>query len=122
MNETELSIECLVDGFELCFDPVEPRNGSLYVVLPRDGGHETVAAVTIERLRAAALWSGAAPKWVTEPQRPAYRAQLALLEAARCRQNGVELLLARCEHPKFPSDGTRWQQWLAALDAMPVRL
>lgn len=120
MNGLDLSIDTLVDGFELCFDTGDGRNASLYLAPGRGGGHETVAGLAVERLRAAGLWSATGPKWVTEAQRPAYRAQLRLLAAARWRQDDAELLLARCDHPKFPSDAERWRDWIAALDAVPV--
>jgi hypothetical protein len=43
--------------------------------------------------------------------RPAPRYQL-----WRQDDNGNEFLVARFDHPKFPSDTARWEGWLAFLD------
>jgi len=116
MSETTPSTSSIVDGFALCFDPGDRLNGSLYLALPRGVAHEALATELVARLRAAGLWSGEPPKWVAEQQRASYREQLRLVEAVRYRHAGPELVAARFDHPKFPSDAGRWQQWLRVLD------
>lgn len=106
----------IVDGYDLAFDAGDARNGSLYLGTPRGGGASP--APWIEALRAAGLWSSEAPKQVADAQRPAYKEGLAFREAVAYRlDDGAHLLLARFDHPKFPSDAERWRAWLALLDA-----
>ncbi|MBP6381411.1 MAG: hypothetical protein KA321_01895 [Pseudomonadales bacterium] len=117
----ELSTSAIVDGFEWCFDAGDRANGSLYLAVPRGAGQAVLAEAVAGRLRAAGLWSDAPEKWVAEEQRVSYGEQLALVAARRYRHQGTELLAARFDHPKFPSDAMRWAAWLDVLDAELVR-
>ena len=73
-------------------------------------------------LRAAGLWSDEAEKSVADEQRQAYRDGLQFVAATAYRDGAGHFLLARFDHPKFPSDGARWDAWLACLDADHERL
>lgn len=104
----------LVDGYDLRFDAGDKRNGSLYLCTPRGG--DVSPEPWIEALRAAGLWSSEEPKQVSDDQRPAYKEGLAFREAVAYRTDGGHLVLARFDHPKFPSDAERWERWLETLD------
>jgi hypothetical protein len=112
-----LSKETLIDHHVLSFDPGDRLNGSLYLGSPTVGGTFDVSAA-ISALRAAALWSAAAPKTVAAEQKQAYKDQLQLVEAVAYADG---FILARFDHPKFPSDATRWGEWVAFFDARHAR-
>ncbi len=112
--------EELIDSHELYFDAAEPRNASLYLCLPSGEDSAVLARQLIASLCAAGLWSAAPAKQVADEQRDAYKAGLELLELTRFVYKGQSLHIARCDHPKFPSDADRWAEWqhaVAAFDA-----
>jgi hypothetical protein len=104
-----LSTASIVDGCDLRFDAGDKANGSLYVCTPRGA---PAPDALIAALRTAGLWSQDAVKQVEDGQRQAYRDGLEFVAAAAFRGADGEVLLARFDHPKFPSDGARWQAWL----------
>ena len=102
----------IIDQHELSFDPGDKRNGSLYLGVSRAGGSTLDVAATIAALRAAGLWSEAEPRTVPDEHRQAYKDQLVLVDSAR--HGGPQgFIIARFDHPKFPSDAERWQAWRA---------
>lgn len=106
----------IVYQYELYFDPSDKRNGSLYLcALP---GTPTVAVESsIATLRAAGLWSTEPYKVVPEDHKKNYAEQMLFVGYAQFDNGTASLLAARYDHPKFPSDGARWSEWLAALGA-----
>jgi len=121
MSASPLTKEAIIDRHVLTFDPADPRNGSLYIGEPLDADSGLHLATVLTELRAAGLWSAAPEKQVPDAQRAAYREQLSLVAAQRYRNNGGEFLIARFDHPKFPSDAGRWEEWLAYFDARHAR-
>lgn len=106
----------IVYQYELYFDPSDKRNGSLYLcALPGT----PVAAVekSIAALRAAGLWSTEPYKVVPEAHKQNYAEQMLFVGYAQFDNGTASLLAARYDHPKFPSDAARWDEWLAALGA-----
>jgi len=114
-----LDTATIVDQYDLRFDAGDKRNGSLYVCTPRGGPAPTGV---LAALRAAGLWSEEPEKSVADEQRQAYRDGLRFVAATAYRDGAGHVLLARFDHPKFPSDGARWDAWLGCLDADHERL
>lgn len=108
-----LSIEEIIDHHVLTFDPGDKRNGSLYIGTPPGAGGNFDVAATLTAMRKAGLWSDSQPKTVPDEQRQAYKNQLKLVDAV---EYDTGFLVARFDHPKFPSDTARWEGWLAFLD------
>lgn len=102
--------ERVIDGHRLTFDPGDAANGSLYLCHAPGAAPETVMG-RVAALRAAGLWSDAEPKHVAEDQRQAYKDQLELVAARRYETAAGPLLIARFDHPRYPSDADRWAQW-----------
>lgn len=113
------STDAIVDGFDLRFDAGDELNGSLYVCTARGSEAPTAA---LARLRDAGLFSADAEKAVAEEQRDAYRAGLEFVDAAAFDDGGQLVVLARFDHPKFPSDAARWAAWVDTMDAACERL
>ena len=113
-----LDTAAIVDHHEMVFDAGDTQNGSLYVCLALGSA---AAHPVIDALRGAGLWSDDAPKQVSEDQRPAYRDGLRYVDAAVFADGEQAFLLARFDHPKFPSDSTRWGEWLACVGALYER-
>ncbi len=116
-----LSKDSLIDGFQMSFDPGDPRNGSLYLCEPLDRVAPFDHGAEIARLRAAGLWSQTAEKQVPDSQRDAYKAQLELVEITRYAGPGGHFAIARFDHPKFPSETSRWEAWQAFFDSRYAR-
>lgn len=114
-----LNATTVVDAYDLYFDAADKTNGSLYVCTPRGGA---APQDVIDTLRAAALWSPASAKSVPDEQRQAYKDGLEFVAAVAYAAGAGHVLLARFDHPKFPSDAARWQAWLAQLDRSHERL
>lgn len=108
----------IIDRHDLAFDPGDKRNGSLYLGTPREGGGNFDVAASLGALRTAGIWSDATPKTVPDEQRQAYKDQLQLVDAVAY---DAGFILARFDHPKFPSDATRWQEWLTFFDNRHAR-
>lgn len=113
--------ERIIDHHVLTFDPTDKRNGSLYIGEPLDGDSGLHLATVLDDLRAAGLWSKEPEKQVPDAHRATYREQLILVEAVTYRSAGGNFLIARFDHPKFPSDAARWAQWVAYFDARYTR-
>ena len=113
-----LSKEEIIDHHVLSFDPGDKKNGSLYIGTPPGSGGNFDVTATLRALRAARLWSDAAPKTVGDDQKQAYKDQLHLVD---CIEYDAGFLVARFDHPKFPSDAARWQAWLAFFDERHAR-
>ena len=114
----EFNTAVLLDDYDLSFDPADKLNGSLYVCVPR--GSAAPKAV-IARLREAGLWS-AGIRNVGDEQRQAYKDGLQFVAAVAYRHDVRHVVLARFDHPKFPSDGARFGAWLDCLDGAHERL
>jgi hypothetical protein len=106
MSDSKWDLASLVDGTLMSFDPGDKKNGSLYICDPANGD---AAGALIAAFRAAGLWSDAPPKQVGEDQKEAYKGGLKFVEAVETA--GGKLVLLRCDHPKFPSDAGRWEEW-----------
>lgn len=106
----------IVDHYDLAFDPGDKLNGSLYLCTPR-GSSASQAEACILPLRAAALWSDTPPKRVPDEQRQAYKDGLIFVAAIVYRVGPEHLVIARFDHPKFPSDTKRWEAWVDFFDA-----
>lgn len=111
----------IVDGYDLCFDPGDPLNGSLYVCTVRGSG-DALAGRLVAALRAAGLWSDEPVKTVPDEQRAAYRDGLEFVEARAYADADTHFLVARFDHPKFPSDAGRWAAWTACLESTHERI
>lgn len=109
----------IVDNYDLRFDAGDPANGSLYLCSRR---HAQAPVSELAQLRAAGLWSAETEKCVTDDQRQAYKDGLVFVAAAAYRTGADPIVLARFDHPKYPSDATRWAAWLAHFDAAYERL
>ena len=110
----ELSTAHIVDNYRLCFDGGDMVNASLYVCTPGAG---TQVHAVVDHLVAAGLWSAEPPKLVGDDQRSAYRDGLEFVDAAVFADGATHFVLGRFDHPKFPSDDTRWRAWLDAVAA-----
>lgn len=113
-----LSKEEIIDHHVLTFDPGDKRNGSLYIGTPPGSGGNFDVTATLGALRAAKLWSDVAPKTVADEQKQAYKDQMRLVD---CVEYDAGFLVARFDHPKFPSDAARWQAWLKFFDDRHAR-
>lgn len=113
--------ETVVDHYDLCFDPGDKRNGSLYLCTPR-GSSATSPAAWIADLREAGLWSGETPKQVPDEQRQAYKDGLVFVAAIAYVAGSEHIVIARFDHPKFPSDSARWEAWVDHCDVRHARL
>ena len=104
----------IIHGTTMTFDGGDKLNGSLY--LCATGGDVSVATSdAIATLRAAGLWSADEPKSVRDDQKPAYEQQLQFVEAVEVAGRSGRLVLARFDHPKFPSSAERFAAWKSAL-------
>jgi hypothetical protein len=121
MTTPSMTKEWIIDKHVLTFDPGDPRNGSLYIGEPLLSDSGIFLAHVLDDLRAATLWSSQPEKQVPDAHRAAYREQLELIEAIGYRTDGGEFLIARFDHPKFPSDAGRWQSWCAFFDERYTR-
>ena len=63
---------------------------------------------------AAGLWSADPAKQVKDEQREAYATQMQFVEAVEVHVGGKTIVLARYDHPKFPSSAERFAAWKAA--------
>lgn len=102
----------IIDTYDLTFDPGDKRNGSLYLGTPRGKTSTLDVPATLDALRAAGLWSDVEPKTVPDEHRQAYKDQLNLLQVLHYGGD-TGYLIARFDHPKFPSDAARWEAWRA---------
>ena len=74
------------------------------------GSSRLDVAATLGALRAAGLWSDTEAKTVPDEHRQAYKDQLVLVDCARFG-GASGFIIARFDHPKFPSDAERWDAW-----------
>ena len=116
----EFNNAVIVDDYDLAFDPGDKLNGSLYLCTPR-GSTATRPDGAIAALRAAGLWSDTPPKSVPDEQRQAYKDGLIFVAAIAYRAGAEHLVIARFDHPKFPSDSKRWEAWVDFFDARQER-
>jgi len=112
---TTYSGTALIREKTLTFDGGDNLNGSLY--LCTKPGADEAARIAIERLQAKGLWSEQPSKQVKDDQREAYAAQMQFVEAAEVALAGKSVVLARYDHPKFPSSAERFAAWKTALGA-----
>lgn len=112
---SEFSSAGIVDHYDLAFDPGEKLNGSLYLCTPR-GSAGTRLDDWLVVLRAAGLWSATPVKTVPDEQRQAYKDGLIFVAAIAYRAAPEHIVIARFDHPKFPSDTARWEAWVDFFD------
>ena len=117
----EFSSQVIVDGYDLTFDPGDPLNGSLYLCTLRDS-LATAPAQMLTPMRGADLWSADVEKQVANDQRQAYKDGLEFVAAVAYRSNAEHVVIARFNHPKFPSDNGRWQAWINFFDGSYERV
>ena len=116
-----LSKDALLDKYDLSFDVGDSLNGSLYLCqLHGPAGIDLLPLCT--KLCSAGLWSGQNPKRVEDGQRGAYRRELEFLEAIAFSIEGNNVVIARFDHPKYPSDATRWLAWVKFFDGNYARV
>lgn len=107
----------IIMEWQLVFDRGDPLNGSLYICRRPAEESDAALAVAVDRLREAGLWSDEMPREVLDSQKAVYCEQLSFLEAATASVDGAVLLLARYDHPRFPSDADRYRAWCRCLGA-----
>ena len=110
----------IVDNYDLAFDPGDKLNGSLYLCTSR-GSSENPAQSWIAALQTVGLWSDTPHKSVPDEQRQAYKDGLIFVAAIAYRAGLEHIVIARFDHPKFPSDTRRWEAWVDFLDARHER-
>lgn len=96
---------------EITYDTGDKANGSLYLCDPTGGQQKQIVEKVIGNLRGKSLWSAEQPKQVRDDQRKAYEEQLSFIEAMEFAVDGGTLVIARCNHPKFPSRAERFSAW-----------
>ena len=116
----EFNNAVIVDNYDLAFDPGDKLNGSLYLATLR-GSTANHAEHWIAPLRAGGLWSDTPHKTVPDEQRQAYKDGLIFVAAIAYRAGPEHIVVARFDHPKFPSDTKRWEAWVDFLDARHER-
>jgi hypothetical protein len=116
MADMPLTKEQIIDRHVLTFDPADKRNGSLYIGEPLEEDSGLHLATVLSGLRAAGIWSAEPEKQVPDAHRAAYREQLALVDAVAYSGAAGTFLIARFDHPKFPSDEARWIEWVQYFD------
>lgn len=110
----------IVYQHDLYFDPADPRNGSLYLCVA-PGTTPAAVEVVIDILRKAELWSKEPYKTVPEAHQENYAEQMRFVACAQFGSGAIDIIAARYDHPKFPSDAARWSEWLAVLGANTAR-
>ena len=116
-EDAVLDKESIIDGYTLSFDPGDKLNGSLYLGTSRQGEPGPEHTPIIESLRNAGLWSDTESRQIADDQREDYKAGLDFVEAVQYEGERGGFIVARFDHPKYPSSESRWQAWLACLDA-----
>lgn len=116
-NNTAWTASTIIHGTAMSFDGGDKLNGSLYLCVPASSAHPAGATGAIATLRAAGLWSAEEPKSVRDDQKSAYEQQLQFVEAVEVAGKSGPLVLARFDHPKFPSSAERFTAWKKALGA-----
>ena len=117
-DSTPWTASTIIHGTAMTFDGGDKLNDSLYLCLPADSASPATVAGAIAVLRAAGLWSAEEPKSVRDDQKSAYEQQLLFVEAVEVNPgNTGRLVLARFDHPKFPSSSGRFSAWKTALGA-----
>lgn len=116
----EFSNAVIVDNYQLAFDSGDKLNGSLYLGTLR-GTTANHAENWIVPLRAGGLWSDTPHKSVPDEQRQAYKEGLIFVAAIAYCAGAEHIVIARFDHPKFPSDTKRWEAWVDFLDARHER-
>ncbi len=111
----EFDSATIIDGYDLTFDPGDSLNGSLYVCTVRDSLAVDPSPM-LTALRKADLWSTDDEKRVADDQRQAYKDGLEFVGAIAYRAESEHFVIARFDHPKFPSDSKRWQAWINFFD------
>ena len=117
----EFNNETIVDAYELTFDPGDAMNGSLYLCTVR-GSAAIDPSTMLAPMRAANLWSTEKAKQVADDQRQTYKDGLEFVEAIAYCVDADHIVIARFDHPKFPSDSGRWQAWVDFFDGRYERV
>jgi hypothetical protein len=99
----------------LTFDSGDKLNGSLYLCDPSGASQSQALDQVIALLRGAGLWSSQLQKQVRDDQKATYEIQLQFVEAVDITVAGAQLVIARYDHPKFPSSADRFEAWKKVL-------
>jgi len=102
--------------YAIAFDAGDPGNGSLYLCVNSTEA-TAVFEPAIARLRDAELWSQEAYSQIKDSQRAVYSEQLRFIASEPVQIEGCPLLLARFDHPKYPSSAERFDAWVTCLSA-----
>ena len=106
----------LFNSFDVYFDDRDRRNGSLYLCLLRGENNGAAVEPVVTLLRQHALWADDGLACVRDDQRETYASQLDLIEYREYLLPHGQLTAVRCDHPRYPSDGGRWNAWVQCLD------
>jgi len=106
----------LFNHHRVYFDDGDRQNASLYLCVSSSEAGAGVVESIVTLMRNQGLWSATGMAEVREDQRQAYIEQLQLLDHREYATPWGSLVVARCEHPKYPSSADRWQDWLDCLD------
>jgi hypothetical protein len=112
----KLSKEQIINEHDLTFDPGDTLNGSLYICVPKDVQSPVDLSVLLSQMREGHIWSQDAEKSVPDEHRQAYKDQLDLNEVVEYVTDEGKLVIARFDHPKYPSDEGRWSDWRQFFD------
>ena len=111
---TTLSAEKIIYQHLLTFDPGDTLNGSLYLGEPINGVSESRTSSAIDSMREEGIWSDEPSRRVPEEFRQAYNEQLEFVDCASYEEG--QFIIARFDHPKFPSSNQRWDSWMSFFD------
>lgn len=103
--------------YAVAFDAGDPGNGSLYLCVNATEADSTVFEPAIARLRDAGLWSQEDCSQIKDSQRAVYSEQLRFIATEPVQIDGCSMLLARFDHPKYPSSAERFNAWVTCLSA-----
>jgi hypothetical protein len=107
----------LLMNYSVMFDGGDVSNGSLYLCLESRETAAELFASAIARLRRRGLWSEEPSSQVKDSQREAYCEQLQFIASKTVQVDGCPLVLARFDHPKYPSNAERFDAWISCLSA-----
>ena len=114
VNSDTLGRELIAQN-RLWFDSGDPANGSLYICIADCDVAYDLALNVVAVLRQGGGWSDAAPAEVKAEQKALYAEQLEFVSALNLTLEGSPFVIARYDHPKFPSSAARFELWARLL-------
>ncbi len=112
----------IFDLYNVSFDPGDRTNGSLYICDPLDRPSGIVLDEVVTKMRDARIWSDHDASHVPEKYKEQYKRELVLKEVVTYKTQNGDFLVARYNHPKYPSHDSRWANWLHHFDSQYKRL